>query len=74
MAARKIKAKAQMIAAYMLEVHEDDLEWDIDGFRVKGLPEKTLSMKDICLGGLQLGAAGHGAGPGGGRAITIRPT
>src|SRR6478609_629358 len=36
MAARKIKAKAQMIAAYRLEVHEDDLEWDIDGFRVKG--------------------------------------
>ncbi len=47
MAARKIKAKAQMIAAYKLEVHEGDLEWDIDGFRVKGLPEKTMSMKDI---------------------------
>ena len=48
MAARKIKAKAQMIAAYKLEVHEDDLEFDIDGFRVKGLPEKYMSMKDIC--------------------------
>src|SRR5216683_1549956 len=48
MAARKIKAKAQMIAAYKLEVHEGDLEWDIDGFRVKGLPEKSMSMKDIC--------------------------
>src|SRR3977135_509724 len=48
MAARKIKAKAQMIAAYKLEVHEGDLEWDIDGFKVKGLPEKTMSMKDIC--------------------------
>src|SRR5262249_56847265 len=47
-AARKIKAKAQMIAAYKLEVHEDDLEWDIDGFRVKGLPEKFMGMKDIC--------------------------
>jgi aerobic carbon-monoxide dehydrogenase large subunit len=47
MAARKIKAKAQMIAAYMLEVHEDDLEWDIDGFRVKGLPEKFKSMKEL---------------------------
>jgi carbon-monoxide dehydrogenase large subunit len=47
MAARKIKAKAQMIAAYKLEVHEDDLEWDIDGFRVKGLPEKFQGMKDI---------------------------
>jgi aerobic carbon-monoxide dehydrogenase large subunit len=47
MAARKIKAKAQMIAAYMLEVHEDDLEWDIDGFRVKGLPEKSKTMKEL---------------------------
>ncbi len=47
MAARKIKAKAQMIAAYMLEVHEHDLEWDIDGFRVKGLPERFKSMKEI---------------------------
>jgi len=50
MAARKIKAKAQMIAAYKLEVHEGDLEWDIDGFRVKGLPEKTMSMKDMSAG------------------------
>src|SRR5437879_6098987 len=45
-AARKIKAKAQMIAAYKLEVHEDDLEWDIDGFRVKGLPEKSMSDRN----------------------------
>jgi carbon-monoxide dehydrogenase large subunit len=47
MAARKIKAKAQMIAAFMLEVHEDDLVFDVDGFRVKGLPEKFKSMKEI---------------------------
>jgi carbon-monoxide dehydrogenase large subunit len=47
MAARKIRNKAQMIAAYLLEVHESDLEWDIDGFRVKGLPEKSKSMKEI---------------------------
>ncbi len=47
MAARKIRNKAQMIAAYLLEVHESDLEWDIDGFRVKGLPEKFKGMKEI---------------------------
>jgi aerobic carbon-monoxide dehydrogenase large subunit len=47
MASRKIRNKAQMIAAYLLEVHEGDLEWDIDGFRVKGLPEKTKSMKEL---------------------------
>ena len=47
LAARKIKNKAQMIAAHLLEVHESDLEWDIDGFRVKGLPEKSKSMAEI---------------------------
>src|SRR6202034_1988141 len=47
MAARKIKAKAQMIAAYMLEVHEDDLEWDVDRFSVKGNPEAFRTMSQI---------------------------
>src|SRR6202012_426510 len=47
MAARKIKAKAQMIAAYMLEVHEDDLEFDIDRFRVKGNPEAHKTMSQL---------------------------
>ena len=45
----------------MLEVHEGDLEWDIDGFRVKGLPEKFKSMKDICWAAYNSGTAGHGA-------------
>src|SRR6202051_4186298 len=43
-AARKIKAKAQMIAAHLLEVHDDDLEWDVDRFRVKGNPERFKTM------------------------------
>ncbi len=47
LAARKIRAKAQMIAAHMLEVSEYDLEWDIDGFRVKGNPERAKTMKEI---------------------------
>src|SRR5690242_1556486 len=47
MAARKIRAKAQMIAAHALEVHDDDLEWDIDRFRVKGNPERFKTMKEI---------------------------
>ncbi|QJP12514.1 carbon-monoxide dehydrogenase large subunit [Starkeya sp. ORNL1] len=45
--ARKIRAKAQMIAAHLLEVSEYDLEWDIDGFRVKGVPERSKTMKEI---------------------------
>ena len=47
MAARKIKAKAQMIAAHLLEVHDDDLEWDVDRFRVKGNPERFKTMTEL---------------------------
>ena len=36
-----------MIAAYMLEVHEDDLEFDVDRFRVKGNPEAHKTMGQI---------------------------
>ena len=44
---RKIRAKAQKIAAHLLEVAEEDLAWDIDRFQVKGLPEKVATMKEI---------------------------
>jgi aerobic carbon-monoxide dehydrogenase large subunit len=47
MAGRKIKAKAQMIAAYLLEVHDGDLEWDVDRFVVKGAPEQFKTMAEI---------------------------
>ena len=47
MAGRKIRAKAQMIAAYLLEVHDNDLEWDVDRFVVKGVPERFKTMKEI---------------------------
>ena len=46
-AGRKIKHKAQLIASHLLEVHHDDLEWDVDGFQVKGNPEKRKSMKEL---------------------------
>ncbi len=46
-AGRKIRQKAQMIAAHLLEVHHDDLEWDVDGFHIKGVPEKRKSMKEL---------------------------
>ena len=58
MAGRKIRAKAQMIAAYLLEVHEDDLEWDVDRFQVKGNPERFKTMTEIAF------AAYHNAIPG----------
>ena len=47
LAARSIRAKAQKIAAHMLEVSPDDLEWDVDRFQVKGNPEAVKTMKEV---------------------------
>ena len=49
MAARKIKAKAKKIAAYLLEVGEDDLEWNVDRFQVKGSPDKHKTIQQIAF-------------------------
>ena len=48
-AGRKIREKAQRIAAHMLEVSEADLEWEVDRFKVKGLPDKAATMKEIAM-------------------------
>ena len=49
MAGRKIRAKAQMIAAYLLEVHDNDLEWEVDRFVAKGAPERFKTMKEVAF-------------------------
>jgi carbon-monoxide dehydrogenase large subunit len=49
MAARKIRAKAKKIAAYLLEVGEQDLEWNIDRFQVKGSPEQAKTIQEIAF-------------------------
>ncbi|WP_455378746.1 aerobic carbon-monoxide dehydrogenase large subunit [Petrachloros mirabilis] len=46
-AARKIRDKARKIAAHLLEVGEDDLEWATDRFKVKGVPGQEKTMKEI---------------------------
>ncbi len=47
MAARKLRDKAKKIAAYLLEVSEDDLEWEPGKFFVKGAPEKSKTIQEI---------------------------
>ena len=49
MAARKIKAKAKKIAAHLLEVGEDDLEWNVDQFQVKGSPDQSKTIQEIAF-------------------------
>ncbi len=48
-AARKIRAKAKKIAAYLLEVSEDDLEWEPGKFFVKGAPQKAKTIQEIAF-------------------------
>lgn len=47
MAARTLRVKAQKIAAHLLEVSPDDLEWDVDRFKIKGNPDATKTMKEV---------------------------
>ena len=49
MACRKIKDKAQKIAAHLLETAEDDLEWEVGKFSVKGVPDKSVTIQDIAF-------------------------
>ncbi len=49
MVARKLRDKARKIAAYLLEVAEEDLEWDNDMFSVRGAPEKSKSIQEIAF-------------------------
>lgn len=49
MAARKIKAKARKIAAHLLEVNEEDLEWDVNKWQVKGSPEQAKTIQEIAF-------------------------
>jgi carbon-monoxide dehydrogenase large subunit len=46
-AARKLRDKAKKIAAYLLEVSEEDLEWEVGKFYVKGAPEKSKTIQEI---------------------------
>jgi carbon-monoxide dehydrogenase large subunit len=48
-AARKVRDKARKLAAHLLEVSEDDLEWEPGKFSVKGSPDKFKTIQEISL-------------------------
>ena len=48
-AARKVRDKARKIAAHLLEVGEEDLEWEPGKFSVKGAPQKAKTIQEIAL-------------------------
>ncbi|RMH19432.1 MAG: carbon-monoxide dehydrogenase large subunit [Acidobacteria bacterium] len=47
--ARKLRDKGRKIAAHLLEAAEEDLEWHEDRFRVKGVPEKSVTIQDVAF-------------------------
>jgi carbon-monoxide dehydrogenase large subunit len=47
--ARKVREKARLIAAAMLEMSAADLEWDNGSFRVVGDPTRTVSIQEIAM-------------------------
>jgi carbon-monoxide dehydrogenase large subunit len=47
--ARLVRAKAQKIAAHLLEVAEEDLEWRDAKFSVKGAPDRSKTMADVAF-------------------------
>jgi len=49
MACRKIKDKSQKIAAHLLEVTEEDLEWEVGKFSVKGVPDKSVTIQEVAF-------------------------
>jgi aerobic carbon-monoxide dehydrogenase large subunit len=46
---RKLRDKARLIAAHLLEVAPEDLEWETGSFHVKGAPDKSASIQDVAF-------------------------
>jgi aerobic carbon-monoxide dehydrogenase large subunit len=53
--ARKVRDKARLIAAAMLEASVADLEWDKGSFHIAGDPAKSVTIQEIAM-------RAHGAG------------
>lgn len=49
LATRKVKDKARVIAAHLLEVSPDDLDFVNGSFQVRGVPERSKTIQDIAL-------------------------
>ena len=62
MAARKLREKARLIAAHLLEANPDDLEWSNGKWSVKGSPDRFKTIKEIAFAAYTNHPAGMEAG------------
>ncbi|MEY4901430.1 MAG: hypothetical protein RLZZ190_157 [Actinomycetota bacterium] len=49
MVARKIRAKARKIAAHLLEVSEEDIEWELGRFYVRSNQERGVTIQECAM-------------------------
>src|SRR5258706_563473 len=49
MVSRKIKAKARKLAAHLLEVSEEDIEWELGRFYVPGAPSRGATIQECAM-------------------------
>ena len=49
MVSRKIRAKARKIAAHLLEVSEEDVEWELGRFSVRGAPDRGVTIQECAI-------------------------
>ena len=49
MVSRKIRAKARKIAAHLLEVSEEDIEWELGRFSVRGAPDRGVTIQECAI-------------------------
>ncbi|WP_419862839.1 aerobic carbon-monoxide dehydrogenase large subunit [Candidatus Poriferisodalis sp.] len=49
MVSRKIRAKARQIAAHLLEVSEEDIEWELGRFSVRGAPDRGVTIQECAI-------------------------
>ena len=46
MAARKVRAKSRRLAAHLLEVSEEDVEWELGRFYVRSAPDRGVTIQE----------------------------
>ena len=64
LAATKLRDKAQLVAAQMLEASPDDIEFSGGTFTVKGSPDKSVTMQEVAFRAWQAFDMPEGVTPG----------
>jgi carbon-monoxide dehydrogenase large subunit len=46
---RKIRAKARKLAAHLLEVSEEDIEWELGRFYIRSAPDRGVTIQECAM-------------------------